>query len=66
LNPLAPQQAAFQQASQAIDLHDRVCVADGSVGTVIGFYGRAERTVLVRLDSGESREFEPADLRRIS
>jgi hypothetical protein len=61
MDPLTTQQAAFQ-ASQAIAFHDRVFAPDGAVGTVIGFYGRETRTVLVLLDSGISHEYVPADL----
>jgi hypothetical protein len=32
---------------------------------VIGFYGRDPRTVLVLFDAGGSREYGPADLRRL-
>lgn len=43
-------------------MKDRVLVADGRVGTVVGFYARADGTVLVRFDSGESMQYAPADL----
>jgi hypothetical protein len=45
-----------------IGLNDRVSVPDGRVGSVIGFYSRADETVLVLFDSGDSVEYPPADL----
>jgi hypothetical protein len=49
-----------------IGINDRVSVPDNRVGNVIGFYCRQPETVLVLFDSGESREYAPADLHRVS
>ena len=49
-----------------IGLNDRVSVPDGRVGSVIGFYCRAPDTLLVLFDSGDSREYAPAELERLS
>ena len=56
-SPLEPQ--------QQVAVNDRVSVPDGCVGRVIGFYRRAVNTVLVHLDSGDSREYDSADLHRV-
>jgi hypothetical protein len=48
-----------------IGVNDRVSVPDGRVGSVIGFYSRVPETVLVLFDSGDSREYVPADLHRV-
>jgi hypothetical protein len=42
---------------EPIDTHDRVRVPDGRIGEVIGFYRRADETVLVQFASGLSDEF---------
>lgn len=56
-NPLAPLEAA-----EAIDLHDRVRVPDGRVGKVIGFYRRAQVTVCVLFETGDTAQFVQAQL----
>ncbi len=37
--------------------HDRVCVPDGRIGEVIGFYRRDEESVLVSFSLGAAVEF---------
>jgi hypothetical protein len=37
--------------------HDRVCVPDGRVGEVIGFYRRDEESVLVSFSVGAAAAF---------
>jgi hypothetical protein len=43
--------------------HDLVRIPDGSVAKVIGFYRTDKVAVLVRLDSGDRRQYVPAELR---
>ena len=45
--------------------HDRVCVPDGRIGVVVGFYRREDPSVLVRFSSGESAEFLTAGVERL-
>jgi hypothetical protein len=52
----------FPAEAEAIDLHDRVRAPDGRIGSVIGFYRRAEVTVVVLFDSGDSAQFLHAQL----
>jgi hypothetical protein len=61
---VSAQNALGQQ--RRVGINDRVSVPDNRVGNVIGFYCRKPETVLVRLDSGESREYAPADLHQVS
>ena len=53
-------------APHRIDVNDRVSVPNGRTGRVIGFYHRTDETVLVRFDFGDSREYAPVDLHRLS
>jgi hypothetical protein len=53
---------APEPPAHRIGLYDRVSVPGGRVGSVIGFYSRANETVLVRFDSGDSVEYAPPDL----
>jgi hypothetical protein len=53
---------AHEPPAHGIGLNDRVSVPDGRVGSVIGFYSRADATVLVLFDSGDSVEYAPPDL----
>ena len=43
-------------------LHDRVLVPSGREGEVVGFYRRADESVLVLFSPGESGEFLTADV----
>jgi hypothetical protein len=45
---------------------DLVRIPDGSVGKVIGFYRTDKVAVLVRLDSGDRRQYVPAELRPVT
>ena len=45
--------------------HDRVCVPDGRIGVVVGFYRREDPSVLVRFSSGECAEFLAAGVERL-
>jgi hypothetical protein len=56
----------IREPQDRIGVNDRVSVPDGRVGSVIGFYCRAPDTLLVLFDSGDSREYAPADLERLS
>ena len=57
-------QMNLEPPAHGIGLHDRVSVPGGGVGSVIGFYHRADETVLVLFASGDSREYAPAELQR--
>lgn len=46
--------------------HDLVRIPDGSVGKVIGFYRTDNVAVLVRLNSGDRRQYAPAELRPVT
>jgi hypothetical protein len=48
--------------ADAIDLYDRVRAPDGRVGKVIGFYRRAQVTVCVLFDGGDTGQFMHAQL----
>jgi len=60
-----PTPLSFEPPAHRIGLHDRVEVPDGRDGSVIGFYCSAADTVLVLFDSGDSRQYPPADLHRL-
>jgi hypothetical protein len=60
-----PKPISFEPPPHRIGLHDRVAVPGGRDGIVIGFYCSAADTVLVLFDSGDSREYPPADLHRL-
>jgi hypothetical protein len=49
-------------APEPLAAQDRVRVPDGRVGDVIGFYRRAEETVVVLFASGSSAEFPTSDV----
>ena len=48
-----------------IAYHDRVCVPDGRIGEVIGFYRRKDESVVVRFPSGESDQFLTPSVERL-
>jgi hypothetical protein len=50
------------EAAEAIDLYDRVRAPDGRVGKVIGFYRRAQVTVCVVFEAGDTGQFMQAQL----
>jgi hypothetical protein len=55
-----------QVVPESIDAHDRVCVPDGRIGEVIGFYRRQDESVVVLFSSGQSDEFLTTDVRHCS
>jgi hypothetical protein len=50
-------------AQATFDAHDRVCVPDGRIGEVIGFYRRQAESVVVLFSSGGSDEFLTSEVR---
>ena len=53
---------SLSEQADVIDLYDRVRAPDGRVGKVIGFYRRAQVTVCVLFDSGDTGQFQHAQL----
>ena len=62
---LSTHQAQALEPERRIAPHDRVAVPDGRLGKAVGFYCRLPQTVLVMFDSGDTAEYEPADLQRL-
>ncbi|HWX08731.1 MAG TPA: hypothetical protein VNY33_02040 [Gaiellaceae bacterium] len=48
--------------ARAIALNDRLCVRDGRIGEVIGFYRREAESVLLRFKHDECGQFLVSDV----
>lgn len=64
--PLAFQPPLYLEDVRTVARRDHVCVPDGRVGEVIGFYRNEEDLVLVLFEGGERRRYARTDLRLLT